>query len=89
MDNFLITYDLKGDESAYLPLYDAIRGLGDYRHPLESVWEIRSDSSARELFNKLSNYIGDRDLIYIVKLGDDYQGWLPKSFWDWKHKNKK
>lgn len=38
---FLITYDLKEPGQDYSELYEAIKGLGDWQHPLESMWLVK------------------------------------------------
>lgn len=35
---YLITYDLKQIGQNYSELYNSIKSLGDWRHPMESVW---------------------------------------------------
>ena len=89
---FLITYDLKRPGQNYSDLYDAIKSEGDWQHPLESIWAVKTGTSvsARTLYKRLRSYIDEKDSLFIVEITDqDRQGWLAKSFWTWLKENKK
>ena len=91
MKTFAITYDLKQPGRNYTGLYDAIKNLvenGNWQHPLETLWVISfmddSVNKANVIYEKLRGEIDDNDSVFIVEItGQDRQGWLPKSFWDW------
>lgn len=38
---FIISYDLKGGGSDYTELYEAIKSVGEWQHPLESTWVVK------------------------------------------------
>lgn len=83
---FLIAYDLKRPGQNYTELYEAIKNCGEWRHPLESIWVIKSSSmnSVNEIYNYLRPRIDDGDFLFIVDITDqDSQGWMIKSFWEW------
>ncbi len=84
----LITYDLKQPGRNYTPLYEAIKSLGDWQHPLESVWFVRMDDNAdlEAVINRLKANADTNDLFFAVKITEKYQGWLPRSFWAWLNK---
>ena len=42
----LITYDLKQPGRNYSDLYETIKSLGDWQHPLESTWFVYMDDHA-------------------------------------------
>ena len=89
---FLVTYDLKRPGQNYSDLYDAIKSEGDWQHPLESMWTLKTDNSvlARTLYKRLRPYIDEKDNLFIVEITDqDRQGWLAKSFWTWLKENNK
>ncbi|MBO4918322.1 MAG: hypothetical protein J5374_10640 [Bacteroidales bacterium] len=81
----LITYDLKQPGRNYTPLYEAIKSLGDWQHPLESVWFVEMDDNASldEAVELLKQNADRNDLFYVVRITQYYQGWLSKSFWNW------
>ena len=89
---FLVTYDLKRPGQNYSDLYDAIKSEGDWQHPLESIWAVKTGTSvsARTLYKHLRSYIDEKDSLFIVEITDqDRQGWLAKSFWTWLKENNK
>ncbi len=89
---FLVTYDLKRPEQNYSDLYDAIKSEGDWQHPLESMWTLKTGDSvlANTIYEHLRPCIDENDSLFIVEITDkDRQGWLAESFWEWlKESNK-
>ncbi|MGI6521033.1 MAG: hypothetical protein ACOX2D_07840 [Fermentimonas sp.] len=85
---FLITYDLKHPERNYSELYEAIKNLGEWWHPLESTWVVKTpedETSSSIIYNKLRDKMAYNDGLFIIRIhnNEDYQGWLPQSFWNW------
>ncbi len=83
---FLITYDLKRPGQNYSDLYDAIKSEGDWQHPLESTWVVKTDNLvlANTIYEHLRPCIDENDSLFIVEItAQDRQGWLAKSFWEW------
>lgn len=84
---FLITYDLKKPGQSYSELYEAIKNIGDWQHPLESTWIVRVTGNftfAQNIYEKLRPKIDENDLLFIVEITDqDRQGWLSKTVWTW------
>lgn len=89
MKLFLITYDLKQPGRNYSELYELIKSLAgenNWQHPLESTWMIKvSDSTTVDgITTQLRTSMDTKDSIFVVDISRmPYQGWLPKSFWDW------
>ena len=83
---FLISYDLRHINKDYSKLYDAIKSEGDWQHPLESTWMVKTDNSvlANTIYEHLRPCIDENDSLFIVEItAQDSQGWLAKSFWEW------
>lgn len=83
---FLITYDLNAPGKNYSELYEAIKNLGSWQHPLESAWVIQTSQvyDANAIYGRLRPQIDDTDLLFIVEITEmERQGWMPKSFWEW------
>lgn len=83
---FLVTYDLKRPGQNYSDLYDAIKSEGDWQHPLESTWVVKTDNLvlANTIYEHLRPCIDENDSLFIVEItAQDSQGWLAKSFWEW------
>ena len=81
----LITYDLKQPGRNYTELYDTIKSLGDWQHPLESTWfvNVADDVSLDDIVERLKAKADKNDFFFAVEITTHYQGWLPKSFWTW------
>lgn len=87
MQIFLITYDLKQIGQNYSGLYNTIKELGDWRHPMESVWFVAINShliNSTDIYEKLRMTVDKNDSIFVVNVTkSDKQGWVPKSLWEW------
>lgn len=80
----MISYDLKSENHDYTEMYEKIKEIGDWYHPLESLWFVVSDSLATDIYHRLENVKGDKDNILVMELQPkNRQGWMPRSFWDW------
>lgn len=96
MKFYAITYDLRQPGRKYNEFYEAIKALagsGNWQHPMESFWMISlsrySAEDANSLFEKLRQHIDPSDSIMVAEMEmADYQGWMPKSFWDWVKEQK-
>ena len=89
MKLFLITYDLKQPGRNYTELYELIKnyvGENQWQHPLESTWVIKVGDliTVNDVTNHLRRAMDAKDSIFVVDITNmPYQGWLPRSFWDW------
>ena len=81
----LITYDLKQPGRNYTPLYEVIKSMGEWQHPLESVWfvQMNDNTNLDDVVNVLKQNADKNDLFFAVRITAKYQGWLPTSFWTW------
>lgn len=83
---FLITYDLKKPGQNYTELYDAIKNLGDWQHPLESTWVVKVSSfiTAEDIYARIHPTMDKSDYLFVVDITDkNYYGWLSRNFWSW------
>lgn len=82
---YLISYDLKKPGQNYSELYDEIKALGDWRHPMESTWVVfAGDTNTVEIRERLKQKMDQNDSVFVVDITSaDYAGWLPSTFWDW------
>lgn len=82
---YIISYDLKIPGRDYTSLYDAIKNLGDWQHPLESTWVIATnDYDENGIYSRLKETMDNSDFLLIFEVKPhNRQGWLPKSFWEW------
>ncbi len=83
---FLITYDLKRPGQNYSNLYESIKALGEWQHPMESTWFVKvgNEIKADTIYNSLRPNMDSNDNLFIVDVTDrNYYGWLSKNFWPW------
>ena len=83
---YVISYDLKRPGQDYDTLYEAIKGLGEWQHPLESTWLVYSSMSADEISSTLraEGRMDENDLLFVCQLEPkNRQGWLARTVWDW------
>ena len=84
MGYYLISYDLLSQNHDYIDLYMAIKSLGDWQHPLESVWILYSNLDSNRIYESVKNTLMEGDRIIVMSINpDDIQGWLSRSFWQW------
>ncbi len=68
MNSILITYDLHNPDRNYPRISEAIKALGDWCHPVESGWIVKTDLNELEVANHLSNYIDSNDSLFTSEL---------------------
>ena len=80
---YAINYDLKRPGQNYNALYKAIKSCGAWRHDLNSTWLVDTQLTAEGIWNKLEPHIDENDLVLVIGVTSDYQGWLPDDAWEW------
>ncbi|MEO8844582.1 MAG: SinR family protein [Kofleriaceae bacterium] len=70
MHTFLISYDLRKPGRKYDELYEAIKKLGTWARPLESVWMVRSGSTSSLICDELKKHVDATDGLLVVMLAD-------------------
>lgn len=84
---YAINYDLKAPGRNYEPLYEAIKQSGPWCHYLESTWLVASVEDATQIWTRLAKQIDPNDLMLIIEVRNNVQGWLPKDAWEWINQN--
>lgn len=82
--NYLITYDLKNPGQNYAGLFEAIRSVsgGMCCHPLQSIYLVRSNASAKEICDLLRMKIDRNDYLFVTEIVNNYAGYLSRETWD-------
>jgi len=80
---YAVNYDLKRPGQNYTKVHEAIKSCGAWWHYLDSTWLIDTSLSAEEVWKRVSPHADTNDNFLIIGVTSDYQGWLPKSAWDW------
>lgn len=78
-----VSYDLNKAGQNYNGLYDELKKSLGYWHYLDSTWLISTTETATQLFQRLKPYIDDNDIMLVIKVTNEYSGWLPQKAWDW------
>ena len=88
MKVYLISYEINEQLFDYSSLKEAIKMLGDYQHPIESLWFVRTDDDAEidKIAHSLKEHFHtESDHLFVMQMPNSpvCQGWLPRSFWKW------
>ena len=68
-----ITYDLRKPGRNYDELYQAIKKLGSWAHPAQSVWLVDTTKSTSDVRDELKKHVDSNDRILVV--GPDVPRW--------------
>ena len=85
---YIIAYDINEYLRDYTHLKNAIMVQGDWQHPMDSVWFVRSDKSTADIAEVIKRYIDQRhDHLFVTPLSEaPSAGWMQKAFWRWMKK---
>lgn len=90
MKTYLISYDLirSNPYSAYQNLWDAIKKSSYWAKPLESVFLIKSSSTAIDITKNLYRYLDPNDKLLVVEIGPEWGSFnMPSEIVDWLKNN--
>ena len=80
---YIVSYDLNVPGQDYKGLYDELKKSTNWWHYLDSTWLIYTSESAEKLFDRLSGHLDKSDRILVIRVTNEYQGWLPEEAWQW------
>ena len=81
---YSINYDLRQPGRDYTNLYNAIKTCGaSWWHYLDSTWLVDTSLNAQSIWDRLAPHVDTNDLMLVVGITRDHQGWLPQDAWDW------
>lgn len=84
---YLISYDINERLFDYTDLKEVIKSLGDYQHPMDSLWFVSTEDPDLEgIYHRLKACLhmkGDHIFVLNIPYGTKRQGWMPRSFWKW------
>jgi len=81
MKNYIITYDLNKEGQDYTTLINIIKTYY-HKHPLYSVWFIKSDKTSAEITNELLKYIDQNDRLFVSEITNNRNWFLEQEYWD-------
>lgn len=81
---YLISYDLNKPGQSYANLYQSIKNLGSWCHPLDSTWFVVSELSATAIRDQLRLVIDQSDSLIVNEVGDQAAWYgLSQEVSDW------
>lgn len=85
---YLVTYDLNKSGKDYKSLFDEIdKQCTKWVRPLKSVYLVKSDLTAKVLFEKLHEVMDKDDSLLVIEVKNNKHGWLDQSSWDYINKS--
>ena len=58
---------------------------GYYWRLMSNVWLVDTQISPQVLADSLKNTLTEADSLFVIRVKDDYGGWLTQPSWDWLH----
>ena len=82
---YLISYESNEMLHDYTPVMEMIKTLGEYQHPMSTLWFVRTNYTANDIYDHIRPLLREKDHIFVVEVNQqkNRQGWLAKSFWQW------
>lgn len=89
MHTILISYDLKKPGQNYQDLWDHLKSYGTWAKPVESVWLVKTSSSAETVRNDAIRHIDTNDKIIVIDVTSQAAAWknLTSEVSSWITKN--
>jgi CRISPR/Cas system-associated endoribonuclease Cas2 len=79
----LITYDLNTPGQEYSKLHHAIKELGEWTHPLESLWLVDTQQTPADIYKKLQRRVDGNDDLFVVELQGNWRGQFDARSMKW------
>ena len=85
---YMITYDLNSPGQKYDDVIQAIKdcSVGVWCTFWKSSYMIKSYLSAQQISDKITPLLDGNDRLIVIKVTNDYQGWLAEDEWDYIRK---
>ncbi|MBP8961235.1 hypothetical protein KBG31_03370 [Patescibacteria group bacterium] len=64
----LITYDLNQPVQKYPDLYEKLKGLGKWCHPLNNIWFVITSQSSKDVRNTIQTVIDSNDELFVLEI---------------------
>ncbi|MDY7092609.1 MAG: hypothetical protein SX243_06520 [Acidobacteriota bacterium] len=81
-----VSYDLRKPGKNYSGLTNELKNSPDWWHYLGSTWLIATRETAGQLYNRLAQHLDKNDSVLVIRVSNDYSGWLTQEAWDWINK---
>jgi hypothetical protein len=75
MNTLLVSYDLRTPGKDYQRLWDHLKSYSDYFKPLESLWLIKTSSSAKEGRDEIKQFMDSNDRLIVINVTGREAAW--------------
>ncbi|MEK5167185.1 hypothetical protein NYE69_33425 [Paenibacillus sp. FSL R5-0527] len=82
MSVYVVSYNLNKAGQDYNGLYEVLKSFG-YCKYLDSTWLIATNLTADQLWQRIQPHVDKNDRVLIIRVTNEYSGWLPKPAWEW------
>ena len=80
---YLISYDLKKPGQDYTAVHEAIKSLGDWAKPLESLWFVDTNFTYEDVYDRVHAAMDTNDNLLVMKASIDYVGHFSTEVHNW------
>lgn len=87
MKVYSVSYDLNSPGQKYENLYQELKNSNSWWHYLDSIWLIRTHETASQLSERIRKHLDNNDSLLVIRVTNEYAGWLPQKAWDWINQN--
>lgn len=74
MSVFIISYDLNKQKN-YPALYEAIKAIGSWCHPVDSTWLVSTNSTAAAVRDRVLKVIDSDDALLVSRVAPGDSAW--------------
>lgn len=82
MKKYAISYDLNKQNKNYDGLISEIKNF-NYIEVMKSMWFVKTNFSAYEIYSKLKPQIDNNDFLFISEITSDHMGFLRSEVVNW------
>jgi len=75
MNTILVSYDLSAPGRDYPKLQEHLESYGDCVHLLESVWLVKTNSTALQVCQAAEKCIDQNDKIFVIDVTNKFAAW--------------
>ena len=83
MNVYCVSYDLNKAGQDYDGVIEELKKSYSWWHYLDSTWLIATNESASVLSERIRKFTDDNDYLLVIRVTNNYAGWLPQKAWDW------
>jgi len=75
MNMILVSYDLSAPGRDYPKLQEHLESYGEWAHLLESVWLIKTNSTALQVCQAAEKVVDQNDKIFVIDITNKFAAW--------------